>query len=287
MPKKRKKLNPAVKRQIVEEAGNKCANPGCANWRVHIHHIKHWAIYESDEPGILVAVYPSCHDAIHHGSLEFSNDILYLWKAIKRPAKPNFTHVYIEPSIEIKLLTGSISISTKNDNVTVFELSEYNKLSFRILDGDIALINLNICDLKGVEKIKISDNNVRIHDADTLLFEKVPGHVKISTKNVYSFIPPEFASKMRVHQPGYLANDDLILLEILVMKPGHVRVNGCWSDSNRAVVITDKSISFMTHNLQRPLSLIGEGEASVLMYAGPIDRAMFGLEDSDAGALKV
>ncbi len=45
MAKKRQKIKPVIQRQIIEEAGNKCANPGCTNWRVHLHHIEHWAIY--------------------------------------------------------------------------------------------------------------------------------------------------------------------------------------------------------------------------------------------------
>jgi HNH endonuclease len=138
MAKRRKKLKPAVKRQIIEEAGNKCANPGCSNWRVHIHHIKHWSVYESDDPKILIAVCPSCHDAIHQGSLKISDELLYKWKSIKRPKKPISTHMYTEPSKQIKLLTGTIALSTKNEGATVFELAENNKLSFRILEGDIA-----------------------------------------------------------------------------------------------------------------------------------------------------
>ena len=58
MAKPRKKLKPAEKLAIVEEAGSKCANPRCSNWRVHIHHIKHWAVYESNDQKILIAVCP-------------------------------------------------------------------------------------------------------------------------------------------------------------------------------------------------------------------------------------
>lgn len=287
MAKKRKKIKPAVKRQIIEEAGNKCANPGCSNWRVHIHHIKHWAIYQSDDPSILIAVCPSCHDAIHHGSLEFSDELLYEWKGIERTEKPNASHVYIEPADSIKLLTGSIALSSKNEGATIFELAENNKLSFRILDGDIALLNLKVSDLNGDEKLKVSDNHVRIHDTTTLSFNQVPGHVKVATTEIESFLSESFVEKMRVQKPEFASNGEIVLLELEVIKPGVVKVCGCWADNEKAVVITEDSLSFIKPELEQPLSMVGEGENSVLMYAGPVDCSLFGFKSENTGALKI
>ncbi|WP_141678033.1 HNH endonuclease signature motif containing protein [Vibrio splendidus] len=287
MTKNRKKIKPDVKRQIMGEAGNKCANPGCSNWRVHIHHIKHWAIYQSDDPSILIAVCPSCHDAIHHGSLEFTDEILYAWKGIERPTKPNTTHVYIEPSDNIKLLAGSIALATKNDGATIFELSANNKLSFRILDGDITLLNLNVSNLSGEEKLKVVDNHVRIHDTDALSFDQVPGHVRVISSEVRAFLSEEFIAIMRGQKADFVTNDEIVLLELQVIKPGLVKVCGCWADEKRAVVITDDSLSFIKPELKQPLSLVGEGEDSVFMYTGPVDCSLFGFKSENSGALKV
>ena len=287
MANKRKKIRPDVKRQIMGEAGNKCANPGCSNWRVHIHHIKHWAIYQSDDPSILIAVCPSCHDAIHHGSLEFTDEILYAWKGIERPAKPNATHVYIEPSDNIKLLAGSLALATKNDGAKIFELSANNKLSFRILDGDITLLNLNVSNLRGEEKLKVVDNHVRIHDVETLSFDQVPGHIRVISSEVSAFLPEAFVQKMRVQKPDFATNGEIVLLELQVIKPGLVKVCGCWADEEKAVVITDDSLSFVKPDLEQPLSLVGEGEHSVLMYAGSVDCTLFGFKSDNSGALKI
>lgn len=287
MAKKRKRLKPAEKRQIIEEAGNKCANPGCTNWRVHIHHIQHWAVYESNNSAILIAVCPSCHDAIHHGVLEISDDVLYQWKGIERDAKPSTTHVYVEPSDEIMLLTGTMAISTTLNAITVFELSETNKLSFKVLDGDIALINLRVSDLRGTEVLKVSDNYVRVQDPEALVFEQVPGHVKVSSKDIENFITPNFLTKMRVQEPNYPEDDELVLLELEVLKPGLVKVKGCWANKNQAVIITDRALSFVKNDLREPISLIGAGEASVLKYVGPIDCALFGFRSENTGALRI
>lgn len=278
LAKKRKKNKPSVKREIVQEAGGKCANPGCANWRVHIHHIKHWAVYQSDDPDILIAVCPTCHDAIHHGSLEFTDELLYLWKEIGRTEKPSSTNIYIEPSENIKLLTGSIALSTKNEGATVFELSELNKLSFRILDGDISLVSLKVSNLSNVEKLRVSENHVRVNDTDTLQFEQVPGHVKVSTKDSESFISKDYLQKMQAQQPEFMENGELTLLELQVTKPGQVKVKGCWVHKEFAVIITDKSLSFIRPGLKEPISLVGKGEGTVLNYVGPITHALFNFE---------
>lgn len=124
--KTRKRLDPKTKKKVLDECGNKCANPGCANWRTHIHHIEHWAIYESNDEKILIPVCPSCHDAIHHGSIKIDDEKLYEWKNIERPLHSGRAHIYIEPSQNIKLLTGTIALSTKNRKVTIFKLSENN-----------------------------------------------------------------------------------------------------------------------------------------------------------------
>jgi hypothetical protein len=274
----RKKLKPAEKAAIVDEAGNKCANPGCSNWRVHIHHIKHWAIYESNDQSILIAVCPSCHDAIHHGHLNITDETLYAWKGIKRSPKPKTTHIYVEPSENIKLLTGSIALSSTNESATIFELSENNKLSFRVLDGDINLLNIAISDIHGNDVLKVKDNYIKILDDNLVSFEQVPGHVCISTSHAEDFIPTRFLNIMREEQPDYANMNNAILLELEVLKPGLVRVKGCWADNKVAVIITDSSLSFIHDGLQRPLSMIGDGEESVLMFAGTVTSAMFGFK---------
>ncbi|CAM4210320.1 HNH endonuclease signature motif containing protein [Vibrio neonatus] len=288
MAKSRKKLDPKIKQKVLDECGNKCANPGCSNLRSHIHHIEHWAIYESNDEKILIPVCPSCHDAIHYGSIKIDDKKLYEWKNIDRPLQSGRSHIYIEPSRNIKLLTGTIALSTKNRKVTIFKLSENNKLSFKILDGEISLINLKISNLKNKEVLKVSDNHVKVHDLESITFKQVPGHIIASTKNAEQYIDSYLLEKMKIEQPDYHVNSELILLELEVMKPGLVKVMGCWADDEKAVIITNKSLSFLSHDLQQPLSMVGDGENSVLMYTGSVDCSLFGFKkDSSNSALKI
>ena len=82
MAKRREKVPIRIKKTLIKESGNKCANPGCHNLRVHFHHIDGWAIYETNDEKTMIAVCPMCHDNIHHGKLPIDDDTLYSWKKI-------------------------------------------------------------------------------------------------------------------------------------------------------------------------------------------------------------
>ena len=282
MAKKRKKIKPAVKRQIVEEAGNKCANPGCTNWRVHIHHIEHWAIYESNDQKILIAVCPACHDAIHHGRLEIPDEALYVWKYIKRTKVPEISHLYIEPGEEIKLLTGTIAVTTTNQEVIVFQLSPNNSLKFRILDEDIMMLNLKLADTNGKEVLRVVDNHLRSKPSSDIEFLQVPGHLRVSVPATEQYIPLDVLQKMQTQEKDYGTDGSVIALDLEVLKPGLVSVQGLWIENNKAVIITKERLSFIKPDLKQPLSMVGDGEGSVLKYAGPITAAMFGFEEENS-----
>ncbi len=173
---------------------------------------------------------------------------------------------------------GTIALSTTNESATIFELSENNKLSFRVLDGDINLLNISISDLQGNEVLKVIDNYIKLKDDNLVSFQQVPGHVLISTDHVERFLPGRFLPTMKAEQPDYAKNNAIVLLELEVIKSGLVQVKGCWADNSVAIIITASSLSFLRDGLQRPVSLVGEGEGSVLMFAGPVTTAMFGFK---------
>lgn len=273
-----RKIKPELKRQLIAEAGGKCANPGCSNWRVHIHHIKHWAVYKAHEASHMIAICPSCHDAAHHGALKITDEALYLWKGIARPTAPDSAHIYVEPATELKLLTGSICIATKNDQAAVFELSNTNHLKLRVLDHDILQVSVRLQDQNGKEILRVVENHVRVNRDERIVFDYRAGRARVTVPAVDDFAPAWLISQVRVQDPSFAADGRIVALDIEVLKPGLVRVRGCWPDGNVGVVITDKALSFCTLGLREPVSLVGAGEGSVLMYAGPITSAMFGFK---------
>src|SRR4051794_25788888 len=86
----------ATKRALVREAGGKCANPGCAGARVHLHHIQAWAVYQTHDGEHMIALCPTCHDAAHGGTLRLDDDTLYRWKQLHRSGARS-GHIYVAP----------------------------------------------------------------------------------------------------------------------------------------------------------------------------------------------
>src|SRR5436190_22824634 len=106
----RPKVRADVRRRLVDEAGGKCANPGCPTPRTHLHHIAEWAVYQAHDEEEMIAVCPTCHDAIHDGQLEIDDDTIYAWKAIERPKSTRRDHVYVEPGESPTLAIGTMSL---------------------------------------------------------------------------------------------------------------------------------------------------------------------------------
>src|SRR6202000_2926571 len=85
-----------IRRRLIEEAGGKCANPGCASFRTHLHHIDEWAVYETHDGDDMIAICPTCHDAVHNGPLAIDDATLRRWKEIDRqPVRRDL--IYVEP----------------------------------------------------------------------------------------------------------------------------------------------------------------------------------------------
>lgn len=264
-----------VKRRLISEAGDKCANPGCPNLRTNIHHIKKWAVYESHDHRHMIAVCPSCHDAIHFGKLPISDEILYNWKRILREDSHVASQIYIEPGLETKVLLGTIAVTAPQEAV-IFELSSNNKLQFRIIDGDILLLSLEVSTIFGEEVIRVRENHVRHKRKEHISYSQVPGHVRLSVPNSPDFVPPWIIEQMKLHEPDYGTADTITYVEIEVLKPGLVQVEGLWIEGDKAVVVTRKRLSFLTPD--RILPIIGDGEQSVLKFMGPITSAMLGFK---------
>lgn len=277
MAEHKRKIKPELKRKLIAEVGDKCANLGCANWRLHIHHIMHWAVYKCHNAADMIALCPSCHDAAHHGSLKITDQVLYRWKGVDRPEQPDTAQLYIEPAREIKLLTGTIAISTTNDQAAVFELYNNNRLKIRVLDGDLLQVSSRLQNQKGKEVFRVVENHVRVLRDKNITFEFRAGRARVTVPATAEYVPEWVVQQMRVDTPSFGANGRLVAIDLEVLKPGLLRVQGFWPSQHSAVVISENALSFCRPGVLRPTSLVGAGESSVIMYAGPITTAMFGL----------
>ena len=277
MAKHRPDISNAIKEKLVVEAGNKCANPGCPTLRTHIHHIRQWHVYQSHDARHMIAVCPTCHDAIHHGALPIDDETLHRWKALTRSATSVRDYLYVEPNSTIKLLLGTIAVAAPR-NAVVFELSAQNRLAFRIEDSDILLLNLALCSLSGKEILRVIDNHIEVAAQDAVVYERVPGHVRVTVPASEEYIQWWAVSKMRRHKPDFGSNGKVMALDLEVMRPGLVRVEGVWVAPGRAIIVTKEEFAFIRPNMRQPLALVGAGEDSVLLFVSEkIDARLFGL----------
>lgn len=275
-----------LKQQLVNDAGGKCANPGCTSVRTHIHHIHEWAAYRTHDGKHMLAVCPTCHDAIHSGALPISDQTVRRWKKIKRSGTGS-DHVYIDPGSSSKVLLGSIA-SMGSGGVTVFDLGPANQLSFRVEGNDIMLLNLSIARSDGEGLLRIIDGHVRHAVTDPVEYERVPGHVRVTSPMSEDFVAGWILEAIRTHESELISEDDrLTLLDVEVLEPGLVRVQGVWGAPEHAIVITPTEIAFLDPNLTSPLSLRGAGAESVFYHAGPITTSLFGFDNQGPAVLHI
>jgi SEC-C motif len=233
----------------------------------------------------MIAVCPTCHDAIHNGPLVIDDDTLYRWKAVDRDgAAARRDHIYVEPATNSFLLLGSLAI-TRQEGVIVFDFSQRSRLSFELVDDDVMLIDLAVRDASGREVLRAVKGHVR-HDAvPPLSYERVPGHVRVTAPATTTFLPEWVAASLRFIEPNFVRDGRIALLDIQVLEPGYVRVQGLWPDNDTAVVITERLLTFLRRDGSGPISLAGGGKDTVLHYAGPITTALFTF--GAAGAIAV
>jgi hypothetical protein len=278
MAKPRPNVPAATKRALIREAGRKCANPGCANRLVELHHIRKWAVYRTNDAEHMIALCPACHENVERGGLLISDEILYAWKRIVRRDAGARGHIYVEPGDQAKLLLGSVAVSGEDAGLLVFELSENNRLSFALRDGEIVLLNLAVADRRGRELVKVVDGHVLMLDGDTATFEQRPGRVSVTVPMHGRYLARRAVEMVRVQEPTFAETGVLTMLDLEVIEPGLVRVQGIWTRGLDAVVITRERLAFVSMRPERtqPISVIGDGAGvSELHYTGPITTAQF------------
>ena len=273
MAKPRPAVPTKLKQQLIDEAGGKCVNPGCPSYRTHLHHIEEWAVYETHDGKTMIAICPTCHDAVHNGPLVITDETLYRWKQIER-SKPPRDHFYVEPGQSPKLLLGTISV-TGQRGVIVFDLGKSTKLSFRLEDEDVMLLNLAVSTTARHEVLRIVDGHVRRDAEEPVRYERVPGRVRVTAPACDEFMPAWAIQQLRVDEPTFAENGDLPLLDIEVLEPGLVRVQGIWNSAQHVIAVTLRELAFLDPRRQRPIALAGSGAGSVLQWNGPITESLF------------
>jgi hypothetical protein len=272
---KQRNVPKSLKAQLIKEAGDKCANPGCSNWRVHLHHIKHWAVYKTHDGKHMIAICPSCHDTVHTSGID--DETLYRWKSIPRgPANEIRDHLYVELSPEIRCLTGSMCVLADSTNALVFTLSNSNHFGFRVEDGDIFLSYCSLRDLSGCYLVKAKSNHFRLLNSDRVRVERRTGKIRMAVLDADRYLPSWIGVMWRA-VPDFVRNNEVDVLDIEVIRPGVVRLKGVFVAPDAVLAITEKKLWILRPEINGPVAFVGEGEGTQIKVNGPVTRAAFQL----------
>jgi hypothetical protein len=265
-----------MKERLVAEAGGKCINPGCATRLLELHHIREWAIYQTHDEKHMIALCPSCHEAVTRGDLRIDDETLYRWKNIIRGPGQAEGHLYVEPGGPARLLIGSVAVQADSD-LAVFRLTDEQNLSFRVRDHDIMHLNATVTNVRGDPLLEVVDNHVFDKSNGVVEVAQRPGKFRMTAAVDTKLLPLWSLRQMRVQEPDFPRGGSLTLLDLEVVEPNLVKVQGVWIRHARGVIITDSRISFLDPERRAPVSIIGEGASSILKWSGPISAALFSL----------
>ena len=283
MAKRRPDVPTPMKRLLIEQAAGKCANPGCPNRLVELHHIREWHIYQTHDAEHMIAICAACHDSVDRGSLQISDESLYRWKAIDRTGSVATGHLFVEPGEAPKLLLGSLAVHG-DSGVVVFDLSERQRLAFAVSGREIMLLNVKVSDSAGSLLLDVVDGYIRKQGGSVELHTR-PGAIEVPAGFDSALIPPWARSTLLREDDNY-DKKELPLLALEVVDRGLVRVQGFWFDKYYGVIITREGLSFVRRGLPRPITLKGAGEDTVLNWVGPVDVSLFAL-GSGPGGLRI
>jgi len=248
-----------------------------------MHHIDHWAVYETHDLLTMIAVCPACHDAIHHGELPIDDATVYEWKAIRRDSGERFRdHLYVEPGTEPILEIGSIAI-TAPTNVVVVSAWDGSRLSFKMAEEDIFLLNVQVNRLDGREVVRVVDGHVIGTIDPSVEYSRVPGRVRVEATAPAEFVPNWVLEKIRERLPNY-GEQSVELLDIEVVDRGVARVSGAWIDDEHGcgLVINRECVFFLSKAWLHAVPLIGDGRSSMLAMTG--DEPLVAWAGRQAGA---
>jgi len=125
--------------------------------------------------------------------------------------------------------------------------------------------------------LRVVDNIVRVPPNDEVKFDARPGRVAVMVPATEEYMPKWAINQVR-QEPEYGVSGRLVALDLGMVKPGLLRVQGFWPSAAIVVVITQAALLFCGTKKPWALPVIGAGEATELKFAGAVTTALFGFQ---------
>lgn len=280
----RPKVPKAVREGLRAEAAGKCANPGCPNHLVELHHIHEWHEVKEHDPAHMVALCGACHHSVSRGELQISDEDTYRWKADENRRKDvHQHHVYVEPGGDPRLVAGTVDLErTDGNGLIALDLKGGQHLSFSVIDGEIMNLNAEVIAANGEVVVRVVSGHVRNVAANVTPLRR-PGAICFPG-GLQSDLTPEWVRTRlaRFHFPDPIIDVPWLSLEVLGVN--RVRVKGVFCGPENGFVINDTAFIFVNNTDVEPVSLQSTTVPnSVIRYAGDASRAIFEIRETDGG----
>jgi hypothetical protein len=229
-----------IKRALIREAGEKCANPGCATSTVEFHHIDEWSVVQVHDPDVMIAICPTCHAAVHGGTLRITRATLLGWKQVRRTAGSRRAHLYVEPSDSHIVVVGSITVTAQSSPIRILSPSSQSALAYSLVNGDTLCLNARLT-FENLPPLVVELGHIATPDCPDFELDQRPGHVRVYLNQPpRSILPTSVYRSIVANEPWFFERERLLVFEALVEAPGQVRVGGVWHDANGDVVVVTR-----------------------------------------------
>jgi hypothetical protein len=232
------------------------------NQRLEDHHIKNWAVYQTHDERYMVAICPTCHDAIHHGILRVDDETIYAWKRLKRyPVQHD--ELTVEPGKLPSLCLGKHIARSPSGRLLVYDLSPANRLMYYTDRLDFYLINCTVSSAGGRTLIEIEDNRIKYNNQQYVCYERRPGRFRLTASRTEEFFPNWLEEKLKEQQSRFPSldaerKDRVTLLDMEVVAPSQVRALLTCVDGVKAIVV--ESDTFYVCTTETVYSVSGQGQ---------------------------
>lgn len=253
MAKKSRYIPIDIRRELIKEAGYKCANPGCSTRsRNEFHHIKEWAVYKVHNAEDMIAICPTCHSYVHHGTLEITDEKLYEWKSIIRnPVSTEKTdRMHIDRSIESSMIVGPLTFKSNIGAIPFRMLDQI--IEYTIEKNDLYFLNICLKRLDGTEFFTATHNVIVSNLPNEVSYEYYDSKAVIKADIKDGFLPDWAINEIRKFDKNF-AQNEITVLDIEVISPGTVKIsNLVMVDGDAALVVNNGEIYYVVLGTIRP-----------------------------------
>jgi hypothetical protein len=261
-----------VKRELLQETGGVCANPGCSRTRVQLHHIDEWAVYATHDAARMIAVCPACHDEIHRGRTSISDEDLLRWKALRNPGAAS-AHFYVKPQSSDAEQAAFMVIGNQPVSgyaaVSAFQLGNQHLEIDLLSDLSTFVIAFRLDDLDGNPAIWADKSHV-FWDSSLVTVDSRTGKIEVWGESE-RFWPMWFRTFL--DSRGHPIEERVPLAEFEVTAPGEFTVRGVWASADTVLYLTSDGIA-----------VFKEGQPGRELPTQP-DRLAYWFAHDDAGYL--